>query len=201
MRNELPDIAAYAHQDLHVWSALLTCMRPNLTHSHLWLPVKVSPCSCLALVYGLAHVPLQVPFYVLLSLGPAFCLKHRVFEPSLSVALRGLGQISGSVFIRHCLISAIRPLDRAIKFVLVFFASNLVVNAIPKGFYVALPAFWRFLDRSGCRSPADPQPPLRRGGGVLARRACAGHLFLTIPHPCLFLPPLTKQSGVPSCSV
>ena len=37
------------------------------------------------------------------------------------------------------------------------------------------------------------------------RRACAGHLFffssslfLTIPHPCLFLPPLTKQSGEPS---
>ena len=26
-------------------------------------------------------------------------------------------------------------------------------------------------------------------GGVLARQARAGHLFLTIPHPCLFLPP------------
>ena len=25
-------------------------------------------------------------------------------------------------------------------------------------------------------------------GGVLARRARAGHIFLTIPHPCLFLP-------------
>ena len=32
-------------------------------------------------------------------------------------------------------------------------------------------------------------------GGVLACRACAGHLFLTIRHPCLFLPPLTKQSS------
>ena len=29
-------------------------------------------------------------------------------------------------------------------------------------------------------------------GGVLA---CAGHLFFTIPHPRLFLPPLTKQSA------
>ena len=32
---------------------------------------------------------------------------------------------------------------------------------------------------------------------------CAGRtpgifFFFTIPHPCLFLPPLTKQSGVPS---
>ena len=35
-------------------------------------------------------------------------------------------------------------------------------------------------------------------GGVLARWARAVHIFLTIPHPCLFLPPLTKQSGVPS---
>ena len=26
-------------------------------------------------------------------------------------------------------------------------------------------------------------------GGRLARQACAGHLFLTIPHPYLFLPP------------
>ena len=26
----------------------------------------------------------------------------------------------------------------------------------------------------------------------------AGHLFLIISHPCLFLPSLTKQSGVPS---
>ena len=25
---ELPNIAAYAYQDPHVWSALLTCMRP-----------------------------------------------------------------------------------------------------------------------------------------------------------------------------
>ena len=32
-------------------------------------------------------------------------------------------------------------------------------------------------------------------GGVLARRAHARHRFLTIPHPCLFLPPLTKQSA------
>ena len=30
-------------------------------------------------------------------------------------------------------------------------------------------------------------------GGVLARRARAGHLFLTIPHPCLFLPPSTNN--------
>ena len=27
---ELPNIAAYAYQDVHVWSALLTCMRPPL---------------------------------------------------------------------------------------------------------------------------------------------------------------------------
>ena len=33
-------------------------------------------------------------------------------------------------------------------------------------------------------------------GGVLARWARARHIFLTIPHPCLCLPPLTKQSGV-----
>ena len=39
---------------------------------------------------------------------------------------------------------------------------------------------------------------LRGLGGVLAYRARAGHLFLTIPHLCLFLPPLTKQSGVSS---
>ena len=25
---ELPNIAAYAYQDVHVWSALLTCLRP-----------------------------------------------------------------------------------------------------------------------------------------------------------------------------
>ena len=26
---ELPNIAAYAYQDVHVWSALLTCLRPS----------------------------------------------------------------------------------------------------------------------------------------------------------------------------
>ena len=26
---ELPNIAAYAYQDVHVWSALLTCLRPH----------------------------------------------------------------------------------------------------------------------------------------------------------------------------
>ena len=34
--------------------------------------------------------------------------------------------------------------------------------------------------------PGEFQPC---SGGVLARWACAGHLFLTMPHPCLFLPP------------
>ena len=32
------------------------------------------------------------------------------------------------------------------------------------------------------------QPPVGRWG-VIARLARAGHLFLTFPHPCLFLPP------------
>ena len=27
---ELPNIAAYAYQDVHVWSALLTCLRPDI---------------------------------------------------------------------------------------------------------------------------------------------------------------------------
>ena len=30
---------------------------------------------------------------------------------------------------------------------------------------------------------------MRAQGGVLVRRARAGHLFLTVPHPCLFSPP------------
>ena len=38
-------------------------------------------------------------------------------------------------------------------------------------------------------------------GGALVRWARAGHLFLTIPHPCLFLPSLTKQSGERARSV
>ena len=31
---ELPNIAAYAYQDVHVWSALLTCLRPLLYQLH-----------------------------------------------------------------------------------------------------------------------------------------------------------------------
>ena len=38
-------------------------------------------------------------------------------------------------------------------------------------------------------------------GGVLARRARARHFFLPFPARAYFCPPLTKQSGVPSCSV
>ena len=30
---------------------------------------------------------------------------------------------------------------------------------------------------------------------LVVRRARTGHLFLIIPHPCLFLPSLTKQLG------
>ena len=30
---ELPNIAAYAYQDVHVWSALLTCLRPHFQGS------------------------------------------------------------------------------------------------------------------------------------------------------------------------
>ena len=39
--------------------------------------------------------------------------------------------------------------------------------------------------------PARGMPCMQcaRTGGVLARRACSGHLFFTIPHRCMFLPP------------
>ena len=30
---ELPNIAAYAYQDVHVWSALFTCLRPKIADS------------------------------------------------------------------------------------------------------------------------------------------------------------------------
>jgi hypothetical protein len=33
---ELPNIAAYAYQDVHVWSALLTCLRP---FNPPWAPI------------------------------------------------------------------------------------------------------------------------------------------------------------------
>ena len=32
---ELPNIAAYAYQDVHVWSALLTCLRPGRGDCHI----------------------------------------------------------------------------------------------------------------------------------------------------------------------
>ena len=43
---ELPKIAAYAYQDVHVWSALLTCLRPATP----WPPAYASKAtgSCLA---------------------------------------------------------------------------------------------------------------------------------------------------------
>ena len=47
---------------------------------------------------------------------------------------------------------------------------------------------WMYVPLPHCRQTLNM-------GGVLVRRACAVHLFLTIPHPCLFLPPLTKQPG------
>ena len=45
--------------------------------------------------------------------------------------------------------------------------------------------------------PAPPPPPT---GALVARPQYGmgrvlGIFFLTIPHPCLFLPPLTKQPG------
>ena len=35
---ELPNIAAYAYQDVHVWSALLTCLRPHVLPHPLSFP-------------------------------------------------------------------------------------------------------------------------------------------------------------------
>ena len=39
---ELPNIAAYAYQDVHVWSALLTCLRPRVRRTP-WAG-RVAPC-------------------------------------------------------------------------------------------------------------------------------------------------------------
>ena len=43
---ELPNIAAYAYQDVHVWSALLTCLRPLLSaraRQGTWLHKRALP--------------------------------------------------------------------------------------------------------------------------------------------------------------
>ena len=47
----------------------------------------------------------------------------------------------------------------------------------------------------GCMFPDSQGGRSNYYGGVLAHRARAGHLFLTILHPCQFLSPLTKQSA------
>ena len=50
---ELPNIAAYAYQDVHVWSALLTCLRPPPPHPHSLFTYP----TVLPRVYTLPRVP------------------------------------------------------------------------------------------------------------------------------------------------
>ena len=44
---ELPNIAAYAYQDVHVWSALLTCLRPLNPTLALAPSVEVPKCRAM----------------------------------------------------------------------------------------------------------------------------------------------------------
>ena len=63
---ELPNIAAYAYQDVHVWSALLTCLRPPLSSTHVLRGIgRVGPAASrytkgLILDQHVRHVPKRV---------------------------------------------------------------------------------------------------------------------------------------------
>ena len=57
---ELPNIAAYAYQDVHVWSALLTCLRPRILFECLFFFVSIFfrclSLPCLPSPLGYEHV-------------------------------------------------------------------------------------------------------------------------------------------------
>ena len=56
---ELPNIAAYAYQDVHVWSALLTCLRPHALY--LFLSLSLHPHHCLIPRGFLEYCELSTP--------------------------------------------------------------------------------------------------------------------------------------------
>ena len=51
---ELPNIAAYAYQDVHVWSALLTCLRPAPPDPDLLDSFNFEVMGCMEAVWGWA---------------------------------------------------------------------------------------------------------------------------------------------------
>ena len=51
---ELPNIAAYAYQDVHVWSALLTCLRPRFGD-----PLSLNQPETLARISGFLIVVIK----------------------------------------------------------------------------------------------------------------------------------------------
>ena len=93
---------------------------------------------------------LEFPVFVVLSLLPTLCLRFKVFEASIGRTLRALKVLTRrSVVINHIIETAIQPLSRAFEMTLVFFASNLLVNATPNNWSIKLPSHWVFLDPNG----------------------------------------------------
>ena len=86
---ELPNIAAYAYQDVHVWSALLTCLRPPPPPSPHCPSGPLSYQGSIATghTYGGAEGARKIFFIPLANVAslPAHAVEHpnAILEPNL----------------------------------------------------------------------------------------------------------------------
>ena len=91
---------------------------------------------------------LGIPAYLLLALPPAFCLRYRPFRASILMTVTGLARFTSSPVLKHLLVCAAEPMNRAIELSLAFFASNLFLNAFPDTMpLIQVPKHFEFLGR------------------------------------------------------
>jgi len=112
-------------------------------------------CALRVLTEAVAPYPwLEIALFSSLSLVPYLAAKFEflskgiagVLEQSAALCKRFRGNFSS---VAHCMLSAIQPISGITQSVLYFFALNLLVNAVPDNFAMAVPKMLRFLDADG----------------------------------------------------
>jgi len=88
---------------------------------------------------------LHVIVYFALATIPMLCLRYRIFRPSLLIAVSKSDILTGSIVRKHLLRCALTAIDFSIQALLVFFASNLLLDAVPEENIIGLPKAWHFL--------------------------------------------------------
>ena len=125
------------------WLAVETCLGFVVFSllAHFWFFRAIKMINALVVTYP----QLEVVTYVALSIPPLLAVKSGVVGRLCDAATKSIAACMPLMALRHVAISYCQPLGVAMQSILLYLGLNLLVNATPQGFVLAMPEALAFL--------------------------------------------------------